>query len=129
LAQTGNVATGVIDVIADFATGIDKIYLDYSGVWGGWAEPGIGHPDYTSAYNHATERFTVQNVAYIVEAYGLDGLNGVPGQWTSVLFSRSDFGSNNPVPSGAIQIGTVGLYTTSANALAAVVRSDVIGNI
>ncbi len=119
LAQTGNVATGVIDILTDFATGVDKIDLGNSGVYGGFAGTGQGNSDYTSAYNHATVRFTAQpgNI-YLVEAYGSGS------SWTSVLFAR-DFGTP-AAPTGAIQIGTVGLYSSSAAALTAVVDSDVI---
>lgn len=125
-AQTGAVATGVIDVITDFTSTKDSIGGFGAGTIGAGKFAAV--PDaavandstYADALADANAIFSAplatQN--YVLSAYG------TTGSFTAVLFIDID-----GVPSaatGAIQIGNKGAYATAAQALDALVAGDIV---
>ena len=117
-ADTGTVATGVIDILSDFTTGTDTINFTTAGANVTSTAAG-GVANYAAALAAANVTFGAGTDAYNIQAYG----SGT--SWTAVLFIDSD-GASAGTADGAIQIGVVGQYATAAAALAAVVAADIV---
>jgi len=125
VANTGVVATGVIDVITDFVAGTDTIDFVLPGA-GKFLADVVGTPvgTYALALAAADAAFTADvvvggGVAYSLQAYGS------AAAWTAVLFIDSDQALGGTAD-GAIQIGLVGAYATEAAALAAIAAAGIV---
>ncbi len=117
-AQTGNVLTGVIDQLIDFTSGADVI--SGFGVAGAGEFTLIGGADTT----YASLRATVNGSAFAGD-YVL-GVYGSGSSWTAVLFTEIGNAAAGFTAAGAIQIGTVGQFTTALQAFSAIAASDIL---
>ena len=118
VANTGTVATGVIDVLTDFRTASDTIHFTTPTAF---LTPVNGGATYATALVAANAAFAGGGAgfAYEVAAYGAGSA------WTAVLFIDTD-GAAGGAADGAIQIGTVGQYATAAAAMAAVTATNIV---
>jgi len=123
VANTGNVATGAIDVITDFTAGTDTINFTVAGAAQTIASVAVANANYAAALAQADAAFTadatVGGLSYFVAAYGAGAA------WTAVLFIDSDAAAGGTAD-GAIQIGVVGQYATEAAALAAITAAGIV---
>lgn len=121
-AETGDVGTGVIDVITDFATGVDTI--TGFGVAGAGefstTAGGAGYANYAAALNGANAVIAAFNSDYVLSAYGAGGA------WTAVVFIDIGAAGGAGAAAGAIQLSATGAFATEAAALAAAVAADFI---
>ena len=120
--QTGNVATGVVDRIADFATTADDISgLGITGTATGEfsAAAGITGNTYAQALTAANAVFAAANSqSYFMTSFGTDSASA-----QGILFLNMD---NNGTAEGAILIGLSGQATSMSAATALLVAGDIV---
>ena len=120
--QTGNVATGVVDRIADFATTADDISgLGITGTTLGefTSAAGTSGNTYAQALTAANAVFAAANgQSYFMTSYGTDGSSA-----QAILFLNMD---NNATADGAILIGQSGQTSNMASATALLVAGDIV---